>query len=44
MRRLDSITDPMNLNLRKLWEIVEDRGDGHVAVHGVVKSLTKPSD
>ena len=25
-RRLDSITDSMNMNLSKLWEIIEDRG------------------
>ena len=26
MRQLDSITDPMDMNLSKLQEIVEDRG------------------
>ena len=28
----------MDMNLRKLWEIVKDRGAGHAAVHGIVKS------
>ena len=26
MRWLDSITDSMNMNLSKLWDIIEDRG------------------
>ena len=38
MKWLDIITDSMDMNLRKLWEIVEDRGAWHVAVHGVTKS------
>ena len=33
-----SITDLMDMNLRKLWEIVEDRGAWCVSVHGVTKS------
>ena len=37
MRWLDSITDSMNMNLSKLWEIVEDRGAWSDAVHGVTK-------
>ena len=37
MRWLDSITDAMDMDLSKLWEIVEDRGGWHAAVHGVAK-------
>ena len=34
---LDSITDSMNMNLRKFWETVMDRGAWHAAVHGLTK-------
>ena len=44
MRRLDSITDSMDMNLSKLREIVEDRGAWHATVHGVTKSQTLLSD
>ena len=40
MRWLDSITDSMKINLSKIWEIVEDRGAWHDAVHEVAKSQT----
>ena len=38
MRWLDSITDSMDMNLRKVREIVNHREAWHVAVHGVPKS------
>ena len=38
MRYLDSITDSLDINLNKLWEIVEDRGDWRATVHGITKS------
>ena len=40
IRRLDSLADLMDMNLSKLWEILEDRGDWHAIVHGVTKSWT----
>ena len=39
MTWLDNITDSVDMNLNKLWEMVEDRGAWH-AVHGVTKSRT----
>ena len=44
MRWLDSVTDSMDMNLSELWEIVEDRGAWHAAVHGVSKSRTRLND
>ena len=44
MRWLDSITDSMDMNLSKRWEIVEDRGAWQPTVHGVAKSRTKLSE
>ena len=44
MRWLDGIIDSMDMSLRKLQEIVEERGTWHAAVHEVVKSQTQLSD
>ena len=38
VRRLDSITDSMDVNLSKLQELVKDRGAWRAAVHGITKS------
>ena len=44
IRWLDGITDSVNMNLSKFWEMMEDRGAWHAAVHGVTKSRTRLSD
>ena len=40
---IDSITDSIDMNLSKLWEIVEDRRVWHAAVPRVANSQTQLS-
>ena len=43
MRRLDGITDLLDMSLHKLQELVMDRETRRAAIHGVTKSRTQLS-
>ena len=44
MKWLDDITDTMDMNLGKLWEMVRLREAWNAVVHGVAKCWTRLGD